>query len=74
VVLVAAASKRQGAVIFGYTRQLFMDVPSLRPLVVGEQGSEGRRRSRRRHDGAAKVSQGHPESAIRQIATHAVLG
>jgi hypothetical protein len=39
-VLVCAASKRQAQIIFSYTRQLFMDVPALRPLVVGEQGSE----------------------------------
>jgi hypothetical protein len=39
-VLICAATKRQGAIIFGYTRALFTDVPSLRPLVVGEQAAE----------------------------------
>src|SRR5262249_13589296 len=40
VILIAAASKRQGAIIYRYTRELFAGVPSLRPLVVGEQASE----------------------------------
>jgi hypothetical protein len=40
VVLICAAAKRQGGIVYRYVRQLFMDVPSLRPLVVGEQASE----------------------------------
>jgi hypothetical protein len=40
VVLICAASKRQAQVVYRYTRSLFVDVPALRPLVVGERAAD----------------------------------